>query len=253
MDQFNRFGEFRGFDNYRVLFSDAAFVAAAWRTVVWTASIVVITTVISLFLAVMFQQKFHGRTLVRALMLLPWATGLVIVSLLCRWMANPDFGIIGHLASATGLVTERVEWLANPGLSFPIMIWAGIWASIPFTTLVLAAGIQSIDTTLYEAAALDGARALRSFFDITLPLLRPVLAVSVLLNVIFVFNSFPIIWVMTEGGPAGSTDTLVTFLYRKGFRLYDFGGAAAISVMIFAILLIFSIVHATTLWRNVLK
>lgn len=219
----------------------------------WTVAIVGVTTAISLFLAVVLQEKFRGRGLVRALMLLPWATGLVIVALLWRWMANPDFGVIGHVMSATGLVPQRVEWLANPSLSFPLMIWAGVWASIPFTTLVLAAGIQSIDPDLYEAAALDGAKAWRSFLDITLPQLRPVLAVSILLNVIFVFNSFPIIWVMTEGGPAGQTDTLITLLYRMGFRLYDLGGAAAVSMVIFLILLVFAVLHTSAMWRNVLR
>jgi multiple sugar transport system permease protein len=184
---------------------------------------------------------------------LPWATGLVIVSLLWRWMAHPDFGAIGNLMTTLGITDARVEWLANPDLSFPLMVWVGIWASIPFTTLVLSSGIQAIDTDLYEAAALDGAGSWHSFLDITLPQLRPVLAVSILLNVIFVFNSFPIIWVMTEGGPAGATDTLITLLYRKGFRLYDMGGAAAISVIVFFILLGFAVLHTKTMWRNVLK
>jgi multiple sugar transport system permease protein len=253
VDQFGRFRDFRGLDNYLALIADAAFRKAVWRTIIWTAAIVLITTAISMFLAVVLQQKFRGRGIVRALMLLPWATGLVIVSLLWRWMAHPDFGAIGHLVNAWGISDARIEWLAHANLSFPLMIWVGIWASIPFTTLVLAAGIQSIDTNLYEAAALDGARAWRSFLDITLPQLRPVLAVSILLNVIFVFNSFPIIWVMTEGGPAGTTDTLVTLLYRKGFRLYDVGGASAISVIIFLILLGFAILHTKATWRNVLR
>jgi multiple sugar transport system permease protein len=253
VDQFGRFNGFRGLEQYGELFADSVFRAATWRTIVWTAAIVGVTTVISLFLAVVLQQKFAGRFLVRALLLLPWATGLVIVSLLWRWMAHPDFGAIGNLMTTLGITDARVEWLANPDLSFPLMIWVGIWASIPFTTLVLSSGLQAIDTDLYEAAALDGAGAWHAFLDITLPQLRPVLAVSILLNVIFVFNSFPIIWVMTEGGPAGATDTLITLLYRKGFRLYDMGGAAAISVIVFFILLGFAVLHTRIMWRNVLK
>jgi len=253
VDQFGRFGGFVGLGHYLALFSDPQFIAAAWRTVIWTVSIVAATTVIALFLAVVLQQKFRGRALVRGLLLLPWATGLVIVSLLWRWMAHPDFGAIGRVVNAIGFPALRVEWLGNPALAFPLMIWVGIWASIPFTTLVLAAGIQSIDTDLYEAATLDGASQWRLFRDITLPQLRPVLAVSILLNVIFVFNSFPIIWVMTEGGPAGATDTLITFLYRKGFRFYDMGAASATSVVVFAILLGFAILHTRIMWRNVLR
>lgn len=253
VDQFGRFKGFRGVGHYAKIFGDPLFLDAAWRTVIWTVAIVAVTTVISLFLAVVLQQKFRGRALVRATLLLPWATGLVIVSLLWRWMAHPDFGAIGHLVNSIGFPNLRVEWLGNPDLAFPLMIWVGIWASIPFTTLVLAAGIQAIDTDPYEAAALDGAKAWRMFRDITLPQLRPVLAVSILLNVIFVFNSFPIIWVMTEGGPAGATDTLITYLYRMGFRFYDVGGAAAVSVVVFLILLVFAVIHTKTMWRNVLR
>ena len=253
VDQFGRFNGFRGLGHYATLIADPLFIDAAWRTIIWTLAIVVITTLISLFLAVVLQQKFRGRSIVRGLLLLPWATGLVIVSLLWRWMAHPDFGAIGHLVNAIGFPTLRVEWLGNPELAFPLMIWVGVWASIPFTTLVLAAGIQAIDTDLYEAATLDGARAWRLFTDITLSQLRPVLAVSILLNVIFVFNSFPIIWVMTEGGPAGATDTLITYLYRKGFRFYDVGLASACSVVVFLILLGFAVIHTKTMWRNVLR
>ena len=253
VDQFGHFNGFRGLGKYGELIADPAFRSAMWRTIIWTLAIVAITTVISLFLAVALQQKFRGRFLMRALLLLPWATGLVIVSLVWRWMAHPDFGAIGNLVTTLGITDARIEWLADPDFSFPLMIWAGIWASIPFTTLVLASGLQSIDTDLYEAAALDGAGAWHSFIDITLPQLRPVLAVSVLLNVIFVFNSFPIIWVMTEGGPAGATDTLITLLFRKGFRLYDMGGAAAISVIVFFVLLGFAMLHTKIMWRNVLK
>jgi multiple sugar transport system permease protein len=253
VDQFGRFTGFVAAGNYASLAADPAFIDAFARTVIWTVAIVSITTIIALFLAVVLQQKFRGRTIARALLLLPWATGLLIVSLLWRWMAHPDFGAIGHVVNALGLPNLRVEWLGNPDLSFPLMIWVGVWASIPFTTLVLAAGLQAIDTDLYEAAALDGAKHWRMFFDITLPQLRPVLAVSILLNVIFVFNSFPIIWVMTEGGPAGATDTLITYLYRKGFKFYDLGAASAASVIVFMILLVFAIIHTRIMWRNVLR
>src|SRR5262249_19085249 len=158
--------------------------------------------------AVRLNRRFRGRALARGLLLLPWATGLVIVGLLWRWMAQPDFGALNHLLSAFGISQARIEWLGDSDLSFPLMLWIAIWASIPPTTLMLLAGLQAIDHDLYEAAALDGARGWATFRDFTLPLLRPVLAVSILLNVVFVFNSFPIIWTMTEGGPAGATDTL---------------------------------------------
>ena len=253
VDQFGRFKTFRGLANYLGLAGDPAFIAALWRTIVWTVAVVVVTTVISLFLAVMLNRRFRGRALARGLLLLPWATGLVIVGLLWRWMAQPDFGALGHLVNALHISDQRIEWLAKPDLAFPLMVWIAIWASIPPTTLMLLAGLQAIDRDLYEAAALDGARGWATFFDFTLPLLRPVLAVSILLNVVFVFNSFPIIWTMTEGGPAGATDTLVTYLYKLGFKLYNVGSAAAVAIIIFVILLAFAIVHTRLMWRNALR
>lgn len=252
VDQFGNYKSFRGLGNYVALFGDRAFIAALWRTFVWTAAVVVITTLLSLFLAVMLNRKFRGRAIARALLLLPWATGLVVVGLLWRWMAQPDFGALNHFLATIGF-NVRLEWLALPDLSFPLMVAIAIWASVPPTTLMLMAGLQSIDRDFYEAAALDGARGWFVFWDFTLPLLRPVLAVSILLNVVFVFNSFPIIWTMTEGGPAGATDTLVTYLYKLGFRLYNVGAAAAVSMVIFFILLAFAVVHTRLTWRNVLR
>jgi multiple sugar transport system permease protein len=185
-------------------------------------------------------------------MMLPWSASLVITTLLWRWLAHPDFGGVNHLLRDVGITQARIDWLANPNQSFPLMIWIAVWVSIPSTTLMLLAGLQSVLPDLYEAAALDGARGMRRFLDFTLPLLRPIFAVSILLNVIFVFNSFPIIWVLTQGGPAGATDTLVTYMYKIGFTYYQMGQAAAVSVIIFFILLIFALIHTRLLWNDVL-
>lgn len=253
VNQFGQIRGFRGLDNYARLLADPGFQQAFLRTVVWTVAVVGITTLVSLFLAAVLDRRFRGRALARALLLLPWAASLVVSTILWRWMANPDLGALNQLFTTLGLDLGRIEWLAKPDLAFPLMIWIGIWASIPPTTLIILAGLQSIDPGLREAAALDGSRGARAFIDITLPLLRPILAVSVLLNVVFVFNSFPIIWGLTEGGPAGRTDTLVTYLYKLGFRLYDMGGAAAVSMIMFLVLLVFALVHTRLSWRNVLR
>ena len=243
VDRFGRIEEFVGVSNFGRVLAEAAFRESLWRTLQWTIGVVAITTVLALFLAVMLNRSFPGRAMVRGLLLLPWAASLVVTTLLWRWMANPDFGAIGRAAESLGLNVGRVEWLANPQLSFPLMMWIAIWVSLPPTTLIILAGLQSIPADIYEAASLDNASGLRVFFDMTLPMLRPILALSILLNVIFVFNSFPIIWVLTEGGPAGQTNTLVTYMYTLGFRLYDMGGAAAVSVIMFGLLLAFAIFH----------
>lgn len=252
VDQFGHYLRFVGLGNYRGLVNDPGFRGALERTLVWTISIVVVTTLVSLWLAVTLNQRFRLRPIARGLLLLPWACSLIVTTLLWQWIAHPDFGALNHLLGDLGVAHPRIEWLASPSTSFPLMIWIAIWVSIPPTTLMLLAGMQAIDGSLYEAAALDGARGWWAFWDITLPLLRPVLAVSVLLNVIFVFNSFAIIWVLTQGGPAGQTDTLVTYLYRQGFQLYQMGSAAAVSIVIFVILLIFALIHTKLSWGRVL-
>jgi multiple sugar transport system permease protein len=253
VDQFGRTSGFVGSGNYLKLIGDAAFRESFVRTVVWTVAVVGLTVGISLPLAWVLSFRFRGRVLLRAFLLLPWAASLVITSLLWRWMAHPDFGAVSRLLANLGIVETRIEWLANPQLSFPLMIWIAVWVSIPSITLILLAGIQGVDPGLYEAAAIDGAGSTRMFRSVALPLLRPVLAVAILLQVVHVFNSFPIIWVLTEGGPAGKTDTLVTYLYKIGFRLYDMGSAAAVSVLMFGILLIFAVVHTRLMWKDVAK
>jgi multiple sugar transport system permease protein len=256
LNQVNQFGQtkaFVGLGNYARLLAEPGFQQAFVRTVVWTVSVVGVTTLCSLFLAAVLDKRFRGRAVARGVLLLPWAASLVVSTLLWRWMANPDFGALNALLESLGFEMDRLNWLAKPALALPLMIWIGIWASIPPTTLMLLAGHQTIDRSLLEAAALDNGRGLRGYRDIVLPQLRPVLAVSILLNVVFVFNSFPIIWGLTEGGPAGQTDTLVTYLYKIGFKLYDMGGAAAVSVIMFLVLLVFALVYTRLAWRNVLR
>lgn len=256
LNRVNQFGQvkaFVGLDNYLRLLGGSDFQQAFVRTVIWTVSVVGVTTLIALFLASVLDRPFRGRAIARGLLLLPWAASLVVSTLLWRWIVNPDLGPLNYLLTSLGLKVGRLDWLAKPDLSFPMMIWIGIWASIPPTTLIILAGLQSIDRHLMEAAAMDGARGTRTWFDITLPMLRPVLAVSILLNVVFVFNSFPIIWGLTEGGPAGRTDTLVTYLYKLGFKLYDMGGASAVAMIMFGVLLVFALVHTRLTWRNVLR
>lgn len=253
VDRFGRVEEFVGIGNFGRILGEQAFRESLWRTLQWTVGVVAVTTILALFLAVMLNRKFPGRAIVRGLLLLPWAASLVVTTLLWRWMANPDFGAIGRAAESMGLNVGRVEWLANAELSFPLMMWIAIWVSLPPTTLIILAGLQSIPADIYEAASLDNAGGFRTFLDMTVPMLRPILALSILLNVIFVFNSFPIIWVLTEGGPAGQTNTLVTYMYTLGFRLYDMGGAAAVSVIMFGLLLAFAIFHTRFFWKSNLE
>lgn len=249
----NEFGQtegFQGLDNYFNLLTSSRFQGAFLNTIIWTVSAVSLTLVISLFLAVVLNTKFPGRTIARAIVLLPWAASLPISTIVWNWIVNPDRGSLNHLLQTLGILNGRFDWLGQVFTAFVIMIWVAIWVSIPFTTVTLLAGLTNIPTDLYEAAAIDGAKPWNSFRFVTLPLLRPVIAVVVVINVIYVFNSFPIVWIMTEGGPAYKTDLLVTYLYKVGFRSQQMGQADAVSVIIFLLLLIFSCIYTALTWKK---
>jgi len=250
----NEFGQaqgFSGFGNFSTVLHDPAFTGAVLRSGIWTVVVVGVTTALGLFVAVLLNQPWRGRALVRSLLLLPWVSSLVVTTLLWQWMSDPDFGALDHLLRDVQIIHGNLSWLGSAGYALPLMMWIAIWVSVPPTALIMLAGLQGIDRDVYEAAAMDGTRGYRLFVDMTLPLLRPVLTVTVLLNVIFVFNSFPIIWILTEGGPLGSTNTLPTYMYNLAFELNEMGAAAAVAVFMFFLLLIFSLIYTRLAWRNV--
>jgi multiple sugar transport system permease protein len=149
-----------------------------------------------------------------------------------------------------GLIDTNIPWLARAATAFPMQILIGILVSIPFTVTIFLGGLSSVPDELYDAAAIEGANRWQQFRFITLPLLRPFINIAFVLNTIYVFNSFPIIWATTQGGPANSTDILVTYLYKAGFRLGKLGEAAAVSVIMFAILLVFTIIYVRLAMRE---
>jgi multiple sugar transport system permease protein len=167
-----------------------------------------------------------------------------------RWTLNGQAGMLNASLLQLGILDQPVEWLATATYAFPIEILIGILVSIPFTTTVFLGGLSSIPEDIYEAAWIDGATAWQRFRYLTLPLLKPFLNIAVVLNIIYVFNSFPIIWVLTQGGPANSTDILVTYLYKLAFRFGKLGEASAVSLVMFAVLLAFTIVYAVMLMRQ---
>jgi len=149
-----------------------------------------------------------------------------------------------------GIIDQNIQWLASAGTAFPMQVLIGILVTVPFTVTIFLGGLSSIPDDLYEAAALEGASPWQQFRTITLPLLKPFINIAIVLNMIYVFNSFPIIWVMTQGGPANSTDILVTYLYKLAFRVGKLGEASAVSLVMFAILLIFTMIYVRLAMRE---
>lgn len=242
----SRFGairDFNGIGNFVQVLSDPEFVNALMRTIYWTSGVVVGTILFSVPVALILNQDFYGRGLARTIVMLPWSVSLTMAAVVWRWAFNDDYGMVNVTLHQFGLVSEPIHWLASAGLAFPIEICVGIWASIPFTVTILLGGLSSIPGDIYEAARIDGATPLQQFHRLTLPLMKPFINMAILLNVIYVFNSFPIIWIMTQGGPDESTQILVTYLYEVGFRLGRPGQAAAVSLVMLVILFAFSMLH----------
>jgi multiple sugar transport system permease protein len=241
---------YAGLANFARFLGDPLFWRVMKQTGVWTVSCVAITIVISLYVAALLNEKIPLRGLARGIVLLPWATSLTISSVVWRWILNREHGMLNQVLLSLHVIDEPIGWLARPETSFPAIIGIGVWVSIPFTSIVLLAGMQSIPDDLYEAALIDGAGAWQRFRSVTLPLLRPVLLVVTLLNVIYVFNSFPIIWTLTRGDPANRTDTLVTYLYKVAFDFQDYGPASGMAVLTFVVLLTFSVLYTKRYYRQ---
>ncbi len=241
---------FWGWTNFLRLFAREDFWKALYNTFIWTGGVVGFTILWSLGLSIALNERFIGRTISKSILMLPWATSLMITALTWRWIMNAEYGILNHFLMQIHIINQPVYWLARWKTSFPIMVWVGILVSIPFTTTVFLAGLQSIPVHLYEAAKVEGAGRWARFRYITMPLLKPVFIIAVLLNVIYVFNSFPIIWTITRGDPANTTDIIVTYLYKVAFFYNDFGGASAIALIVFLILVAFSIIYTKVYYQD---
>lgn len=229
---------FAGFDNFGKVLGSSKFTMVLKNTVVWTVLVVVLSTVLGFILALILNNQFKGRKVARAIVVFPWATTLVIQASAWKFIINTDYGALNTLLKTLGIIQTNVNWTPTPDAFFAWEIACGIFVTIPFVCFTALSGLQSIDSSLYEAAIVDGASYWQKLFHITLPLVKPSLTVATVLNIIYVFNSFPIVWTITKGDPASRTDTLVTYLYKLAFYNGKQGEAAAVSVIGFLILLV---------------
>lgn len=236
-----------GLDNYRSIFDDGLFWRILAQTAVWSVAVVGLTTVLAYLVAHVVQARFRGRRGFRVVLMLPWATSLAVSAVVWRFALGSD-GLVNHSVSLLGLGTLSLAWLADLPQAGVAVIFVGVWVSVPFTAVMLGAAMRSVPSELHEAAELEGASALARSLFVTLPLIRRVLGIVTLSNFVVVFNSFPIIYVMTGGGPVNKTDILATYLYRVGFSgEFDVGTASAIAVVGLVLLLALSIVYVRLL------
>ena len=234
----NQLKGFNNFENFIKVVKAPAFSLVLKNTLVWTIAVVVLSTVLGFIPALILNNKFRGRKVARAIVVFPWATTLVIQASAWGFIINKDYGTLNTLLMKLHIISQPVNWTPTPEAYFAWEIACGIFVTVPFVTFCVLSGLQSIDASYYEAATVDGATYWQKLFKITLPLVKSSLTVSTVLNIIYVFNSFPIIWTMTKGDPANRTDTLVTYLYKLAFYNGRSGEAAAVSVIGFLILLV---------------
>lgn len=233
-----------GFTQYIKVFtepSEPSFYAIFLKTIIWTFVNVFFHVVIGVFLALLLNQHIRGKSVYRTLLILPWAIPQYIVALTWRGMFNYEYGSI-NLVITKYLSLPAVEWLKSPTEAFLACILTNVWLGFPFMMVVALGALQSIPHELYEAADIDGASWFQKLKNITLPLLRPVMIPAITLGIVWTFNNLNIVWLVSNAGePSDQTHILISFVYKAAFNLYRYGYAAALSMVIFVVLLIFSL------------
>lgn len=224
--------KFLGLGNYIEIFTkDAAFWPALKNTVLWVGVTVTAQLLLSLVLANVLNKSFIGRGIVRSIVLIPWVTPCVLISLMWAWMFNGNYGVVNEILKRFHLISENTAWLAQTDTALWIQILAMIWQGIPFFTIMILAAMQSVPRELYESASVDGASATRQYFYITLPGIAATIVSTVMIRLIWVFNNVDIIYTMTGGGPGYTSLTLSVYTYQQAQKSMKFGYGSAIAIV----------------------
>lgn len=229
---------FSGLDNYGRMAGDGRFWQSFWTTIVFTSASVISELLLGLAIALVLNQQFLARGLVRTSAILPWALPTAVIGLAWTWIFNDQFGVVNDILLRLGLIQTGINWLGEPTLAMMAVVFADIWKTTPFISILLLAGLQSISPDLYEAHAIDGATPWQSFRQITLPLLLPQILIALLFRFAQAFGIFDLIQVMTGGGPGGATEVVSLYIYSTVMRYLDFGYGAALVVVTFLLLVV---------------
>jgi ABC-type sugar transport system permease subunit len=226
---------FIGLDNYVEAIQDPRMWGALGHTAFFAAASVGLELLLGLWLALALNRAFHGRGLVRAAVLVPWAIPTVVSALLWRFMFEGQSGIVNSLLVGAGVVREPIVWLIHPMAAWVPVILSDVWKTTPFVALLLLAGLQNIDASLYEAARIDGASVWRQFRHVTLPLLKPAILVALIFRTLDAFRVFDLIYALTGGGPGTSTEPIALYTFNSLLQNLQFGYGSALSVIVFVV------------------
>lgn len=233
--------QWNNFENYRDLIESGELISYLGATAVFVTAVVVIQFVLGLGIALLIGNDLPGKNIMRGLFMMPWTIPSVVVSLVWLLLLQPEFGLINFTLGSLGLIDPRTQWVQNPQLAMPAVVIASVWRQFPIMLVMFIAGLQTIPHDLVEAAKIDGAGTLAVFRKITLPFLRPVIFINVLLAIIRNFQTITIIYTMTGGGPLGRTTTLSLATHLEAFRRFDWGKGAAIGVVWLGILVVITV------------
>lgn len=234
-----------GIDNYVTALADPAVLGALRNTLTFILGYLPSVVIIALGLALLLNRRIKGRVVFRAIYFVPVVTSWVAVSLIWKWLLNPQYGLVNFALGAIGI--KGPGWLFDPAWAMTGVILTSVWKDIGFVTVIYLAGLQDIPEPLYEAAALDGATPWQRFWSITFPMLAPTTFFVTTISLISSFQVFDQVWIMTQGGPAGATSVMVELIYKNAFSYYKMGYASAISWVLFAL------IFAVTIAQNLLQ
>lgn len=237
---------FNDFANFHKMFGDKDFLLLLKNSVVYVVVSVFGQFIGGLILALCLRDKFKGRGIYQSIVFLPWAFSAFVVGLVFRWSFNGEYGVVNDVLMKLGIIKKGIAWLGTPGLSLVVVILAMIWIGIPFFGIMILAALQSIPDEIYEAADMDGCGMFRKFFSLTLPYIKPTVIMTILLRTIWIFNSFDLVVIVTQGGPANYSQTLPSYMYTKAFSGYDFGLAGAFGVLLMVILGVYAVLIPET-------
>lgn len=235
--------QFIGLENYSRVLASSEFWSSLGKTGLWAVGNGIVQAVLGLTTALILDQPFRGRNFLRTWIILPWIIPTVVAIILWRWLLSGSFGIVTFVLIQLGLTSQMLSFFGDPKLAMASVTLINSWRWFPFVAIILLAGLQRIPRSEYEASLVDGASAFQRFTRITFPYLKPILILLGLLGVLWSANVFDVIWLGTQGGPGTTTETLALLIYDVGFKRLRMGRGAAIAVLFFIIMLIFSIVY----------
>lgn len=230
---------FCGLQNYKDIIHNPIFSKSLINSVLWVVGSLIFQVILGIALAVCLNKYFKGRGIYQAFVLAPWAVSGFLIGLIWKWLLNGQYGLVNDILMKMHIIKSPIVFLSQQGLALKSAIIANVWYGIPFFAIMTLAALQSIPSEMYEAAEIDGATKIQEFFYITIPYIKPTLLVTILLRVIWIFNFADIIYIMTNGGPANSSQILATFIILKAYTGLDFGQAAALGVIFMIILLVY--------------